>query len=51
MYEYKGIKFQIFQFNSVFGVFVGDEDIAPLFKTKAEAIEYAKNEINNKAAA
>lgn len=51
MYEYKGVKFQVFKMNQVFGVFVGDDDIAPLFKTKHEAIEYAKNEINNKAAA
>ena len=51
MYEYKGIKFQVFKLKGVFGVFVGDDDIAPLFATKHEAIEYAKNEINNKAAA
>jgi hypothetical protein len=51
MYEYKGIKFQVFKIKNVFGVFVGDDDIAPLFKTKDEAIQYAKDQINNKAAA
>lgn len=51
MYQYKNIKFQVFKFNGVFGVLIGNDDIAPLFPTKHAAIEYAKNEINNKAAA
>jgi len=51
MYEYKGVKFQVGKVMSAYAVLVGDDDIAPLFKTKQEAIEYAKNEINNRAAA
>ena len=52
MYEYKGVKFQVFKFKNVYGVFVGDSNTSSqLLKTKDEAIEYAKNEINQKTGA
>jgi hypothetical protein len=51
MFKYKGVKIELFIFGYAFGVFVNNADDSPLFNTKQEALEYAKNLVDQMAVA